>query len=356
MEAGAMIRITRRSALLWGPLVLILAGARSHPAQTRPNQEWTDEVYPSYIRRLTFFGERPDWSHDGKRLLFVQKTFGDVFEIEIATGIIRPLTHHYPHGGYTRALYLANGDILLSGARTHSPDNPLESRFRTAELWILGRQLDKPPTRLGEFCWEGPAVSRKNLKISWAVIHGLYPRGRRLWELWTADIDYAGGEPRLVHEKMVLDNRNLDRAVLEPQNFRLPEEKELIFQSSHMGTEVMGLDLESGKVTNYSNSPDTYDEPEGLFPDGRSTLVESNRQHPDLGGSGIDLYRLYLDGSARWERMTWFNEARQWKATNPVVSDDGRYFAFQVARVKEMAGIGHGIYLYDIEAAARQRK
>ena len=353
-----MIHTTRKFTFLWAPLLLLawMGNARSGPPQAGKNQEWTDEVFPSYIRRLTFFGERPDWSHDGKRLLFLQKTFGDVFELEIATGIIRPLTHHYPHGGYTRALYLANGDILLAGARVHSPDNPLESRFRTAELWILSRKLDKPPARLGEFCWEGPAVSRKNLKISWAVIHGLYPRGRRLWELWTADIDYSGGEPQLVHEKMVLDNRNLDHAVLEPQNFRLPEEKELIFQSSQMGTEVMGLDLETGKVVNYSDSPDTYDEPEGLFPDGRSTLVESNRQHPELGGSGIDLYRLYLDGSKRWERMTWFNEARRWKATNPVVSDDGRYFAFQVARVKEMAGVGHGIYLYDLEAAARQRK
>src|SRR5438093_6297261 len=58
---------------------------------------------PSHIRRVTWFGERADWSHDGKRILFVEKTFGDVYEVELESGVIRPLTHHYAHYGYTRA-------------------------------------------------------------------------------------------------------------------------------------------------------------------------------------------------------------------------------------------------------------
>jgi len=71
---------------------------------------------------------------DGKRLIFLSKTFGDVFEIELATGIIRPVTQHYFHNGYTRALYLANGNILLSGAREFNQQNPWVSRTDTAEL------------------------------------------------------------------------------------------------------------------------------------------------------------------------------------------------------------------------------
>ena len=72
---------------------------------------WTDTEYPFYIRQLTHFGERADFSHDGKKVLFVGRTFGDVYEVNIETGIITPVTHHYYHGGYTRALYLSNGDI-----------------------------------------------------------------------------------------------------------------------------------------------------------------------------------------------------------------------------------------------------
>jgi Tol biopolymer transport system component len=333
--------------------VLFLFGGALLLAQS-VTEEWTSEKYPPYIRRVTYFGERPDWSHDGKKILFLEKTYGDVFELELATGIIRPVTHHYFHNGYTRALYLSNGDILLSGSKTFNPAEPTDSRFRTAELWVLSKNLDKPPVALGELCWEGPAVSRKQLKIAWAEKHGTYPRDTHLYQMWVADLDYSSGTPRIKNQKMVLDNRAYGEAILEAQNFRPPDEKELIYQSSQGGTEVMGIDLETGKVTDYSNSPNTYDEPEGIFPDGKSTLVESSRQHPVR--AGIDLWRLFLDGSNRWERMTWFNEARKYQATNPVVSDDGRYFEFTVPAVGDSAGVGHGIYLYDLQAAAQARR
>src|SRR5690349_5426038 len=76
---------------------------------------------PAHIRQVSWFGERADWSHDGKRLLFLSKTFGDAMELNLAKKTIRNLTAHYPHAGYTRALYLANGDILLSGPETFDP-------------------------------------------------------------------------------------------------------------------------------------------------------------------------------------------------------------------------------------------
>jgi hypothetical protein len=94
---------------------------------------------------------------DGKRILFLEKTFGDAFEVEIATKIIRPITFHYFNEGYTRALYLSNGDILLSGARHFDADDPWPSRRENAELWVLSKDLDKPPVPLGVKCPEGPA-------------------------------------------------------------------------------------------------------------------------------------------------------------------------------------------------------
>src|SRR2546427_10737547 len=91
------------------------------------------EHLPSHIKRVTWFGERADFSHDGKRILFVEKTFGDIYEVELGTGIIRAMTHHYPHYGYTRALYLANGDILLSGPEKFDPKRPGEHR---TQCWL----------------------------------------------------------------------------------------------------------------------------------------------------------------------------------------------------------------------------
>ena len=109
-------------------------------------------------------------------------------DLELATGVIRPLTHHYFHNGYTQAVYLANGDILLSGSKTFNPETPHDSRFSEQQsCGVLSKTLDKPP--LGEFCWEGPAVSRKRLRIAWAEKHGTWPADPHLYQIWTARLE-----------------------------------------------------------------------------------------------------------------------------------------------------------------------
>lgn len=301
-----------------------------------------DELLP-YIRQITHFGQRADWSHDGKKILFLAHTFGDVYEVEVATGIITPVTHHFFHEGFTRALYLANGDILLSGSRTFDASDPWPSRSeKMAELWVLNKDLTAPPVPLGVHCSEGPAVSRKRMHIAWTE-GGAFR---------AADIVYEDGKPKLANTEKILDKNDLPfETGLETQNFRPPDEKELIFTAyGYQGTEVCGLDLETGKVVNYSNAPDRYDEPEGIFPDGKYTLVECNK-HMDVaeGIQEIDIYKLALDGSGKLERMTFFADYPGFKATNPVVSDDGRYMAFQVAKKGDPAGVGRGILVMDIE-------
>lgn len=306
-----------------------------------------DEL-PGYIKQVTHFGERADFSHDGKRILFLEKTFGDVYEVELDTGIIRPMTHRYYHEGYTRALYLANGDILLSGARQFDANDPLASRSeKNAELWVLKKDLLGPPVPLGEKCSEGPAVSRRQMRIAWTQGGAFY----------MADIVYKDGKPGLANRKKILDKRDLPfETGLETQNFRPPDEKELIFSAyGYQGTEVMGLDIETGKVVNYSQAPNQYDEPEGIFPDGKHTLVECDK-HNRKGTQYIDIYKLALDGSARTVRVTLFSNYTGYKASNPVVSDDGRYMAFQFAKRGDMAGVGRGILIFDLESYEKSEK
>ncbi len=149
---------------------LIPAAAQDSAADLRLARE-----LPGHISQLTNFGQRADWSHDGKRILFIEKTYGDVFEVNVASAAVRPITHHYYHEGYTRALYLSNGDILLSGSRIFDAQNPHLSRDATAELWVLDKSLTKPPVPLGVFCSEGPAVSRTQMRIAWTSDHENYP-------------------------------------------------------------------------------------------------------------------------------------------------------------------------------------
>ncbi len=316
-------------------------------AQEKPADSSPVDNLPPYIKQVTYFGERADWSHDGKRILFLSKTFGDAYEVELATGIIRPMTNHYFHEGYTRALYLANGDILLSGAREFDHTDPWKSRDEAnAELWVLKRDLSSPPTPLGEHCSEGPAVSRRNMHIAWT----------RGGAFYAADISDVDGTPQLTNRKKILDQKDLPfETGLETQNFRPPAEKELIFSAyGYQKTEVMGLNLETGEVVNYSQAPNQYDEPEGIFPDGQATLVECDAHNPQ-GSQYIDLYKLALDGSGKYERITHFGDYPGYKASNPVVSDDGRYIAFQYARIGDVAGVGRGILVLDLQMRERTK-
>ncbi|MBN2019383.1 MAG: hypothetical protein JW749_04085 [Sedimentisphaerales bacterium] len=310
-----------------------------------------DEL-PAYIRQVTYFGERADWSHDGKKILFLSKTFGDVFEVELAmdstsspqTGKIRLMTGHFYHEGFVRALYLANGDILLSGARKFDAEKPDASRSgKNAELWVLKYDLSGPPTALSEHCFEGPAVSRTRMTVAWTLMDVI--------KIYMGDIVYEDGVPKLVNKKLILDANNLSvKCSVETQNFRPPDEKELIFSAySYNRTEVMGLDTQAGKVVNYTNAPRTYEEPEGIFPDGKYTLVESDRHYPK-GIQYIDIYKLILDGSGQMERLTHFADYPGYKAANPVVSDDGRFIAFHYGKFGDKAGVGRGILVFDIEA------
>ncbi|UCC97320.1 MAG: hypothetical protein JSW66_15910 [Phycisphaerales bacterium] len=316
---------------------LLWAGG-SGQSQASENTSPLDEL-PKYVKQVTHFGQRADWSHDGRRILFLERTFGDVYEVELETNVIRPMTHRYYHEGYTRALYLVNGDILLSGARQFDATDPLASRSeKNAELWVLKKDLASEPVPLGEKCSEGPAVSRKHMRIAWTQGGAFY----------MADIVYDNGRPTLAHKKKILDKRDLPfETGLETQNFRPPDEKELVFSAyGYQGTEVMGLDIATGKVVNYSQAPNQYDEPEGIFPDGKHTLVECDK-HNRKGTQYIDIYKLALDGSANTTRLTFFSNYPGYKASNPVVSDDGRYMAFQVAKRGDMAGVGRGILILD---------
>jgi hypothetical protein len=323
----------------------------AQPSATAASSGNPAESLPPHIRRITWFGERADWSRDGARILFLSKTFGDAMEVELATGRIRNLTAHYPHHGYTRALYLADGNILLSGPEDFDPKQPSRAREQ-CWLYVLDKNLSGPPAPLGVKCSEGPAVSRKRMHIAWAQLAEQYPEEmeRGTSRIYQADVVVDDGF-KLTGQELVISSQNLPfRCTLEPQNFRPPAEQELTFSAyDHQGTDACGVDLATKKVVNYSNAPNQYDEPEGIFPDGRHTLVESDSQNR-RGSGHVDLWRLALDGNGRFERLTFFSDVPGYKASNGVVSDDGRYLAFQLAKSTEAAGVGHGLFIMDLEA------
>ena len=312
-----------------------------------------DQNLPPHIRRLSWFGERADFSRDGRRVLFLSKTLGDAMEIEIETGIIRNLTAHYPHHGYTRALYLANGDILLSGPVEFDPADPGAARTNSW-LFVLKPGSNNAPHALHVKCAEGPAVSRTRMHIAWSYRAAQFPGEMAIGssQLHEGDVVYEAGIPRLINRRQILDSRDLPfDATLEPQNFRPPLEQELIFSAyDYQGTEAFGIDLSTGELTNYSKAPGVYTEPEGIFASGDYTTVESDLHDP-RDWHRADIYQLALDGSGQMQRLTHFADVPTYRASNPVVSDDERYMAFQMGRSGVAAGTGYGIFLYDFAKA-----
>jgi hypothetical protein len=332
-------------------LLFLLATLAASGAQPPAGESPADHL-PPHIRRLTHFGERADWSHDGKKILFLSKTYGDALELDVATGAITNLTSHYAHYGYTRALYLANGDILLSGPLAYDTANPGPARNQ-CYLSVLSGKEKKKPVALGVRCNEGPAVSRHRLHFAWPEWISPKPGEGNLSssKLFEADIVYTDGVPALANQRLVIDGADLPfRCTMEPQNFRPTDDRELIFSAYQEGgrkCDVVGLDLVTKKITKYTDTTGFYEEPEGIFPDGRHTLVEDDAQN-QLGPGSIDLWKYALDGSGVKTRLTFFSENPRYKASNGVVSDDGRYIAFQMGKAGEAAGIGHGIFVLDL--------
>ena len=338
-----IVHVGRKIAAVSIAIALCSCGAEPAPRSGSP-----EDALPPEIKRLLEQGVRADWSGDSTHLLYLDGLVGDVFELELATGASRALTRHFAHAGFTRARYLANGDVLLCGPRAETPG--AEQGRWASDLWLLERSLARPAQALDEACFEGPAVSRNSLRIAWT--RSEYPErvvlGRS--EIWTGEISYEGGQPQLVNRKKLLDRSAFYYlAFLETQDFRPPDERELLFTAyAWRGGEVMGVDLETGELRNYSRSWG-YDEVEGVFPDGASAAVE---REPDnywsVPRGNIDIWRTALDGSGESERLTRFSEFAGYGANNPSISPDGRWMAFGLREKSGAHGNGAGIFLLDL--------
>ena len=308
-----------------------------------------EENPPSNITRMTYFGERASWSPDGRRIAFMEKSFGDAYEVDVSTKAIRLLTH-YAHPGFLRVQYLPNGDYFLIGARSFTDIQT--TRGRDQEMWILKHDF-KPGDHavpLDHRISEGVAISRSAMKIAWSNTRGQYPDLLQEGEsvIYTADVVYDGGTARLANKKEVL-RAKAPECTLEAQDFR-NNDNELIYTCYRSPfADVLGVDLATGRVTVYRKLPGEYNEVEGIFPDGRYTLVESSREQSQQNSNYIDIWKLRLEpNSTDFTRVTHWGEYAGYKASNPVVSPDGRRIAFQSARSKDPAGVGYGIFVMDV--------
>ena len=332
------------------PVLLVLFLMLPLAAQRKPGSQLDN--LPSNMEVLTHFGERADISPDNQRVAFMAKSFGDAMAIDLKTREIRCLTCNVPGANFLRVMHLVTGDYILIGPGPGRFEDIRTSRSRDNELWFLSKERGAKPIKFGQKMSEGAAISKKSLKIAFSQVHDqaadLAPDASRLI---VADVDLSATPPKLVNPKTVYQSTDRN-CVLEAQDF-YDNDSKMVFTcyEPHGLASAMGIDLKTGQVTNFSKAPGTYNEPEGIFPDGQYTCVEGDRQVEQLGGrrggGNIDIWKLKLDGTGKdFVRLTHFNDYENGKASNPVVSTDGRFMAFQTANTSDPAGVGYGIVLY----------
>jgi hypothetical protein len=337
---------------------VLLAASLSALAQRKQGSPL--DHLPANIEILTYFGERADISPDNQRVAFMAKSFGDAMVIDLKTRIIRCLTCNVPAAAFLRVMHLPSGDYLLIGPEKFTDIHT--SRTRDNELWFLSKQPGSKPVRLGVKLSEGIAISKISNKVSFSElpeqVPGMPPQDS---DLVTAEIDTSGPVPHLINRKVVYRSHS-DSCKIEAQDFYSGDARMTFTcydnHDSKKGggqyAKVMGIDLATGQVSDFSQAPDTYNETEGIFPDGQYTCVEGDRHVAELGGEHgsrqIDIYKLRLDGTGKgFVRLTHFNDYENFKASNPVISTDGRFMAFQVSRTNVEAGVGFGILLYHFD-------
>jgi hypothetical protein len=328
---------------------LFLACLVAAPAREQTIEELTRDL-PPHVSVLTSWGVRPEWDETGENIYFLHRLVGDVFRVHVATRTISPVTSHLHHGGIQRVQCLANGDLLLGIGNINTGDIARDKE--KLDLFVLRKSDPSRLHALGAVCVEGPAVSKRSLLIAWTLPGQL--------EMRTGRIEYVDGVPRLVEVKTVLNYRQRPENVrLETQDFRPPDDRELLFTHYHgpagdpyVNAAVHGLELATGKITDYTRTTESYNEVEGVFPDGAYTMIESDRHLPPEWKKRykVDIFRLKLDGSGEVEQLA--DLAQRFPATlrsdNPVVDRTGRYVAYQFGFSRGAGARGQGIFLLDL--------
>ncbi len=296
------------------------------------NNQDSDSIFsklPKWLSVLECNVIKPAWKQNSHELLYLEKSTGKVESINVISRKKEQLKGLNAQSGYEYCLNLSNGDFLVCGNTTvKTGDFQIDDHRQ--EMWVLSKSLELKPVSLHEFSDRGPAIARNEMKIAWAA------PGQQ--EIFMADLVYEKGVPSLKNKKLLLSYKDSSAIIrIETQDFRPPNNNELLF-TRFTGTpkepfsfaEVCGYNLKTGTIINYSKSPESFDEARGISPDGKFMFIESDRHFGERQWK-TDIYKLLLDGSAKTERLTFFtSEFPGVVVENPVMSDDGKYIAFQV--------------------------
>lgn len=342
----ANVRLSKRHIAL----ALAASNVCSAPAAAQPPTAPKPKQVDDGVR-LSWFGERPAFSPDGKRLAFVDRLYGNAFELDLATKKVRNLTAHTAHHGIVRIHYLANGDFVMTAPRTPAKGPASTS---DAQVWHLDKGAERGLVLLeGPRVFEGLAVSRTANLVAYATPIGRPTRAGEAPPMgfFVAEVAYADGVPAFRNARRIDPKQACPG---EAQDFR-DRDRELVISCyilAEPGTGywsgVYGLDLASGALKPYRTPAAEYNEAEGTAPDGTWTAVECAPRAKEKVGA-LDICRLELKPDGRMSvLLAGAAPGSTRKVNNPVISPDGRWMAFATSDTRYELGSGDGIMMVDL--------
>ena len=330
-------------------VTLALARRGGVPQGTKPGSP--EENLPCEHQAVDAFRRTRVVVAGRERIAFMEKSFGDAYEVDVATGVIRLLTH-YAHPGFLRVQFLPNGDYFLIGARTFTDIST--TRSRDQEMWILKADF-KPGDHaipLEHKISEGVAISRtveENRLVEHARTVSRSVPGRRVRHVHGRH--HLRERPAEVTNEKEILRAKAPECTLEAQDFR-KNDTELIYTCYRSPfADCSGHRSEHRKDDGVSEAaPASTTRSKASSPTDNTRWSNRAASRLEQNSNYIDIWKLKLEPNSQdFTRVTHWGEYRGFKASNPVVSSDGKRIAFQSARSKDPAGVGYGIFVMDVK-------
>jgi hypothetical protein len=381
MRSQFQVGARRAPGALLGLSLLLAApaaGAWAAPAAGEGKIDYL--TAPFRQERILDWGNRPDWSHDGRRIAFTKDDIfdGPAYEIDVATRKVRCLTCAFGEHQYvTRIFHLPDDSYLIEASPGMTAGSGGGAGALKTELFWMSKSLDKPVALgsgvMGDIAIAPSANADKSVDLAWAR-----SKGAGL-QLVVGRLTMADGKAQLADIREVYDyqpGQPGDASFPEAYEF-MDGGRSVLFWTVEMKSlngEMYKVDLGTKALTRVYASP-AHNETH-LFPDERFGLEENNSASDPNGpyrgvsalgrgaievflqmqgvanakqlaeansDKGFDIFVVTMDGASRRQLTNVSPSGAQ--AHQSVVSQDGRKIAFAVKGPKQGAS-AHPVGLY----------